>query len=357
MQITIDHHAQVERTVRVAQLEGLFDLEPGAHLAQTIEAELPDNDDWQIGLVVGPSGSGKSSLARQAFAAQLFDESAIQWPAERSLLDHFPPALSIKQITATLTAVGFSSPPAWLRPFHTLSTGERFRCSLAFALLSGSERIVFDEFTSVVDRTVAAVGSAALAKAIRSGHTTCRQFVAVTCHYDVADWLTPDWILDMASGQLARGRLRRPGINLTVRRTTARAWRLFRRHHYLSANIHRACRCYVAEWDDRPVAFVATLAQFGHVGVRRISRAVVLPDFQGVGIGGAVLREVARQEADSCDKLRITSSHPGMIAHCKAAPWWRCIQHRPRGYGNLKKATHSTGRPVATFQFVNSCQG
>ena len=63
--------------------------------------------------------------------------------------------------------------------------------------------VVFDEFTSVVDRTVAKVGSAAVAKAIRGGKIRCR-FVAVTCHYDVTEWLAPDWVLDMADRSFQR---------------------------------------------------------------------------------------------------------------------------------------------------------
>src|SRR5581483_10418874 len=105
--------------------------------------------------------------------------------------------------------------------YHVLSGGERFRCDLARALSvrSGSSLfnprpigpgvqvenapgpmglglndsqpravVAYDEFTSVVDRTVAQIGSAAIAKGIRSGRIACR-FVAITCHYDVAEWL------------------------------------------------------------------------------------------------------------------------------------------------------------------------
>ena len=64
--------------------------------------------------------------------------------------------------------------------------------------------VVFDEFTSVVDRNVAKVCSAAIAKGIRRGHIPCR-FVAVTCHYDVAEWLEPDWVLDMATVRARNG--------------------------------------------------------------------------------------------------------------------------------------------------------
>ena len=128
----------------------------------------------------------------------------------------------IKEITRLFTAVGFSSPPSWIKPYSVLSNGEQFRCDLARALAEGGRRkaegrrnaadassiippssfrlplVVFDEFTSVVDRNVARVVSAAIAKGIRSGQIGCR-FVAVTCHYDVTEWLEPDWVIDMAT--------------------------------------------------------------------------------------------------------------------------------------------------------------
>src|SRR6185369_3509378 len=109
-----------------------------------------------------------------------------------AVVEAFPPALGIKDIALLLSSVGFSSPPAWLRPFHLLSTGEQFRVSLALLLAHAQRgsRVVCDEFTSVVDRTVAQIGSAALARTVRARG---RQFIAVTCHEDVEEWLRPDW--------------------------------------------------------------------------------------------------------------------------------------------------------------------
>ena len=100
-------------------------------------------------------------------------------------------------------------------------TGGRDRNSDALSLSPASSiphpLTVFDEFTSVVDRNVAKVCSAAIAKGIRRGSIPCR-FVAVTCHYDVAAWLEPDWIVDMSTCELTRiapgsagGRFRRLG--------------------------------------------------------------------------------------------------------------------------------------------------
>lgn len=102
----------------------------------------------------------------------------------------------MQDITRTLTSVGLASVPSWLKPYAVLSNGEKMRCDLARAILSDKDLFVFDEFTSVVDRNVAKIGSFAMQKAIRK---TNKRFIAVTCHYDVEDWLLPDWVFDTNS--------------------------------------------------------------------------------------------------------------------------------------------------------------
>jgi GNAT superfamily N-acetyltransferase len=219
--------------------------------------------------------------------------------------------------------------------------------------------VAFDEFTSVVDRTVARIGSAAVAKAIRSGRIA-RRFVAVSCHYDMLDWLEPDWILDMAQGRLERRRLRRPNIELRIYRCAWRAWELFKRHHYLSADLNRAAHCYVALFDGAPVAFCAVLSLMGRKHRRRISRMVVLPDYQGVGIGARVLDAVADLYRRRGERMNIVTSHPSMIAGLDRSPRWRLIACRPTGYARdrLVAAKHrrscSLGRSVVSFEYVGS---
>lgn len=215
MKLSIRRSVPVVKSPRVLQLAGLFDVPPSAESENRWEVDLPvEAADWQVGLVVGPSGSGKSTLAREAWPDALVDGYA--WSPDRSVVDDFPADLSIKDVTGLLSSVGFSSPPSWLRPFAHLSNGEQFRVTLARALADVRPVVVVDEFTSVIDRTVARVGSAAVAKAVR--RTPGKKFVAVTCHYDVEGWLCPDWVVEMPAGTFARRSLRRPPIDLEVRR-------------------------------------------------------------------------------------------------------------------------------------------
>ena len=160
----------VHDSFRVQQLAGMFDVPIAERLTESFDVELPsDDEDWSIGLIVGPSGSGKSSIARQAFADALYTGS--NWPADRAVIDGFG-ELPVRKATELLTAVGLSSPPSWIKPYHVLSNGERFRCDLAKSLAIGYQSsdtslVAFDEFTSVVDRNVAKVCSAAVARSIR----------------------------------------------------------------------------------------------------------------------------------------------------------------------------------------------
>src|SRR5206468_3913824 len=178
----------ITATPRVQQVRGMFDLPDAPVAALDWRVDLPLGErPWNIGLIVGPSGCGKSTVARHLFAAAAERDEHGLPPQLRerlvrgAVVDAFPESMPIKEIVAILSAVGFASPPAWLRPFHVLSTGQRFRVTLALLLAStpSGQRIVFDEYTSVVDRTVAQIGSAALAKTVRQRK---QQFVAITCH-------------------------------------------------------------------------------------------------------------------------------------------------------------------------------
>jgi len=219
-----------------------------------------------------------------------------------------------------------------------------------------SPTVVFDEFTSVVDRNVARISSAAVAKALRSDHIPGR-FVAVTCHYDVLEWLAPDWVLDMATRVVTRRSLRRPAIRLRIDRCRAAAWRMFERHHYLSGKLSPTARCYLASWNDTPVTFVAVIPLLGQRGHWRITRLVTLPGFQGIGIGMKVATAVAAAYAARGLRMNIAGSHPAVIGHCRRSPHWRTVSIRtPRKPGRHVDATYHlpNDRAVVSFEYVTT---
>jgi len=195
------------RTYRVAAVMGQFDLQT-EHIVERFRGELDLDFDWNIGVIVGNSGTGKSTIAKELFPDAYIDK--FEYKAE-SVLDDMPEHCSIKEITQVFNSVGFSSPPSWLKPYHVLSTGEKMRVDLARAILEKRDLIVFDEFTSVVDRTVAKISSLALQKAIRRMN---KKFIAVTCHFDVIEWLQPDWIFNTNNMRFFKKNLRNQNSHL-----------------------------------------------------------------------------------------------------------------------------------------------
>ena len=346
---------------RVQQVAGMFDVPLSQRTVQRFRVETPGDllaEDWRVGLIVGPSGSGKTTIARRMFAAGVYCPK--QWPQDRAVIDGLG-ELPIKEITGLFTAVGFSSPPSWVKPYQVLSNGEQFRCDLARALArcgqagSPAETVAFDEFTSVVDRNVARIVSAATLKALRSGRIAGR-FVAVTCHYDVSEWLQPDWVIDMATATFSRRCLPRPPIELEIFRCRRSAWAMFARHHYLTGSLSTAARCFLAVWDGRPVAFCAMVALLGRKNRWRMSRIVTLPDYQGVGIGMAVMEAVAELHVRDGCRVNVTASHPALLAHCRRSPRWRAINVRKTGSATAKNFSKtyrgSAGRAVVSFEYV-----
>ena len=336
--VTAEVQCNIRPSFRVAQVAGMFDLPQQEVSHETFSVELPVADDsWQIGMIVGPSGSGKSTIARHRFASDYIHQQP--WDADQAVIDglgNHP----IKKLYSTLTSVGLSSPPVWLKPYQVLSGGEQFRANLARALLSDRSQIVFDEFTSTVDRTSAQIGSAAIAKAIRRDSAS-RKFIAVSCHYDVIPWLTPDWVVDMADQSFTRRCLRRPQIELEFCRAKPAVWAQF----------------YVALISQQPVAVVALVGLWGTKGHKRVARVVVLPDYQGIGIGSRTLDHVCSLEKANGFELHLTAAHPGVLQHCVNSPQWQTKKvyrgsQKKRQIKNGKEVKSATGRQFASFHFV-----
>lgn len=188
MKFNIIKETKPKETFRVSSVLNAFDLSIDKvkdHFEGNIDIE---GKDWNIGLIVGSSGTGKSTIAKELFPDTYIFE---QTYSEGSVIDDMPKEKSVKEITKAFTSVGFASPPSWLKPYSVLSNGEKMRCDLAKSILEEKEIVVFDEFTSVVNREVAKTGSFAIQKAIRKLN---KKFVAVGCHSDIIEWLQPDWI-------------------------------------------------------------------------------------------------------------------------------------------------------------------
>ena len=294
--------------------------------------------DYGIGLIVGPSGTGKSTILRN------FDEEEkIEWNPSLAICSHFKNAVDARE---RLCAVGFNSIPAWMRPYHVLSTGEKFRADLARRL---RDRAVIDEFTSVVDRNVAKSCSNSIRRYV--DQKNIKGLVFASCHYDIIEWLRPDWVFDTSSGSLtARGFERRPKIVLEMLPCSTEAWAMFRNHHYLDGNINRSARCWIVAWDGTPVGFSSALS-FPNGNLKnawRGHRTVVLPDYQGLGLGVRISDATAELFVRQSCRYFSKTAHPRMGEYRNCSPLWKPTSknNRARTDYNISRCTKEDGHKM-----------
>lgn len=176
------------KSFRVDAVRAMFDLQAETIRERFVGSIDLDGKEWNIGVIYGASGTGKSTIAQELFPEHYVRSFEYSAP---SVIDDMPQVCDMRTVTAAFNSVGFSSPPSWLKPYAVLSNGERMRVDLARAVLEDRPIVVFDEFTSVINREVAKIGSAAIQKAVRR---MGKKFIAVSCHDDILPWLEPDWV-------------------------------------------------------------------------------------------------------------------------------------------------------------------
>jgi len=180
--------SEIKQTYRVSKIMNDFDVKlENSNEKFKGEIELPK--EWQIGVIVGSSGTGKTTIANELFSEYMNFNFKY---THKSVIDDMP-NIDIKEIEKMFYAVGFGSVPSWLKPYNVLSNGEKMRVELARQLLT-SDYVVFDEFTSVVDRQVAKAMCIALRKVMNKYDD--KKFVAISCHKDILDWIEPDWVFN-----------------------------------------------------------------------------------------------------------------------------------------------------------------
>ena len=332
---------------RAARVKSLFNAETGANFSADFELDL--EQPWQLGVIVGPSGTGKTSAGKLILPGAYYEPTG--WPADAPIVDAIAPDGDFNAVTGALAAVGLGTVPAWLRPYHALSNGERFRADLARIIAEAPEHVVVDEFTSVVDRQIARMGALAFAKAWRRTSGKC---VLLTCHYDVLEWLQPDWILDTATGRFSREGLQRPRFELEVWQTDGRYWPMFEPHHYLRLPRMVAAKYYVGAVDGELVAHLAVSTKNKGKGVEaRACRLVVMPEWQGAGVGMRFLNAICEANLEGAEWGRLPgrrlttlfhTSHPGLVAALRRDRRWIQLSARLFASGSRAKANRTIRR-------------
>ena len=324
--------SQVKQDDYTEYIADKFDL----HVSDTCTVLIPNklnlshlSDDWKIGVICGGSGSGKSTILK-SLCKQVTGRDDLNYPVfdnEKPLISNFD-NMSPQEATLLLSQMGLACVPTWIRPYNVLSNGEQYRAQLAKLVADeqDGEIIFIDEYTSVVDRNVAMAMSNSLQKYVRRSN---KRIIVATCHYDVFDWLRPDWIYDLnKGGALSQGdylRRPRPKIELQVFRTTGDTWEHFKKYHYMTQELNSSATCFVFTWQDKDVAFHATLPLPSGTlkNAIRGTRTVVLPDFQGFGIGQKITNFIAGIYVNNGNSYYTKTVNPAFGVYMDKSKLWK----------------------------------
>ena len=283
------------------------------------KVEIPQLPTDGIVLIVGTSGSGKSTILRSLGEPKHPDVND-----EAYVIDNFS---SPERGEELLLSCGLRTIPAWFRPPATLSNGERHRFEMAVCLDQGINTI--DEFTSVVDRDTAKSLAYSVRKYYDRQNTQTPLYIA-SCHRDITEWLDPDYVYDTDLRVLENRRSlhrlgRRPPISLTIRSASNTYWRLFGKYHYLDTALARGAHCYVGLIDNKPVVFGAVIHSTSGTlhSYWRGHRTVVLPEFQGLGIGSAFSDAVAEIYHSRGLLYYSKTAHPAFGEHRNRSALWQ----------------------------------
>jgi GNAT superfamily N-acetyltransferase len=135
---------------------------------------------------------------------------------------------------------------------------------------------------------------------------------------------------------------------------------MFRQYHYLSGSLASTARCYVAVYQDRPITFIAVIHVRRRTRYYRVSRLVVLPDYQGIGVGKRLLNFIAELYSSQTKiPFYILTSNPQITRGNMEN--WRITRfgHACRGKENTKmnndiRGSLSRKRITVSMQYIPS---
>jgi energy-coupling factor transporter ATP-binding protein EcfA2 len=323
----------VAKSFRATKAANSLDIDAEKKSIHHFKVQADITTPFNIGVIVGASGSGKTTLAKHIYGEEAFKE--ILNPS-LPVIEQFPESLTYDECAAMLCGVGLTAVPCWIRPAYTLSNGQKARAECALQMArEDSNIIVIDEWTSVVDRTVAKVMSHCIQKHARK---TGKTVLLLSCHYDVLDWLNPDWIIDANKQAYTNRRLlwqdfkRTEQLQFDIREADKSTWRYFSRYHYLNEKLAGGKQLFYGLWDgNNQIGFLAFTNYVPHRKDRlqkmqlHFNRLVIHPDYCGFGLGIHFLNKCSKLVADLnyevCGKF---SSAPVFNA-LKANKAWKMV--------------------------------
>jgi energy-coupling factor transporter ATP-binding protein EcfA2 len=349
----------VATSFRATKAANSLDIDSQKKSIHHFEVQADLTTPFNIGLIVGASGSGKTTLAKHIYGNECFKEVL---DISQPVIDQFPEAMSYDECAAMLCGVGLTAVPCWIRPAYTLSNGQRARAECALQMARDDiAMIAIDEWTSVVDRTVAKVMSHCIQKHARK---TGKKIVLMSCHYDVIEWLNPDWVID-ANKQTYENRRslwrdfkRTEQLQFDIYETSRRTWQFFSKYHYLSEKLAGGKNYFYGLWSgSNQIGFLAFSNYVPHrkgtTMQLHFNRLVIHPDYCGFGLGIHFLNKCAKLIADKDYEVMGKFSSAPVYNALKRDKHWRlnAVQRKTPMAGALMDRKSGFRQDVKTWSF------
>jgi GNAT superfamily N-acetyltransferase len=114
-------------------------------------------------------------------------------------------------------------------------------------------------------------------------------------------------------------------------------WQMFRQYHYLSGSLASTARCYAAMHQEKPIAFIAVVHTHMKSRYYRVTRLVVLPDYQGISVGKRLLNFIAELYTSQTKiPFYILTSNPQIIRGNLNNWEIKRFGHASKGRGNTR---------------------
>lgn len=107
----------------------------------------------------------------------------------------------------------------------------------------------------------------------------------------------------------------------------------------MNTELHQASEQYVGVWNNEIVCHTGIIHFPLQKGKKRVHRLVVLPDYQGIGIGTTFIKEIAKMIQARGFELNLTTTTPSLIYALKNDKDWALARYgRVKGsYDNMVK--------------------
>ena len=354
--------SDVSKSFRCQKAANSLDIDTEKKSVHHFKVNADIKSDYSIGLIVGASGSGKTTLIKNIFGDDCLNEILNM---TQPVINQFPEHYSYDECAAMLSGVGLTAVMCWVRPAYTLSNGQRARAEVALQMAKDAGNvIVIDEWTSVVDRTVAKVMSHCIQKhAKRTG----KQIILCSCHYDVEEWLQPDWVIDCNKQSykdwrcIQRNKSER--LQFDVKRVGRETWKYFSKYHYLSERLPGGhIETFGLFHNGDQVGFQCFANYVPHrkgtVKKMHANRIVIHPDYAGLGLGIKMV-DLASDVmiSEGFDVMCKFSSVPIFKAMNKSPKWKLLkIDRRTKNVlgGNMsRKAGFREGVKTYSFRYIS----